>query len=161
MRPDELFALLGDPTRLAIVEVLAQNRHGLSIGEIARALGASHSSVSQHVKLLREGGLLASHRDGRRVVCRLDAESRRRMGDLARGLPGIARRKEAMLSARNRLLGTVTAIERDEVTSAVTLDVNGQTMRSVITTEALDELAVEVGDAAYAVVKATEVMLMR
>lgn len=161
MRPEQLFSLLGDATRLSILEALTARRGGLAVGEIAEVVGAKEPSVSQHLKVLRDAGLVAGRRRGRRVVYRIEPASRRKIADTIARLPGAGARPRIRLSARNRLLGTVTGIQRDGVTSGVTLDVGGQTVHAVITTDALDDLALRVGDAAYAVVKATEVMLMR
>lgn len=159
MAPSQVFAVLADPTRLRILERLEKSR-ALSVGEIASFLRLKEPSVSQHLKTLRGAGLLSHERHGRHVYYRLDQSARRTIAEAVGKLPG-ARRSRSRLSARNRLLGRVTSIERDQITAAVTLDVGGQTVTSVITSAALDELALEVGDTAYAVVKATEVMLMK
>lgn len=64
------------------------------------------------------------------------------------------------LSARNRIKGTVEAITRGAVTSHVVIDIGGGgRVTSSITNEAVDELALQKGDAVYAVIKATDVMV--
>lgn len=63
------------------------------------------------------------------------------------------------LSARNVLPGKVVSIERGAVTSHVKLLVGGTTVTAAITNEAVDELGLKSGDDAYAVVKATDVMI--
>lgn len=63
------------------------------------------------------------------------------------------------ISARNVLPGTVVAVERGAVTSHVRIDVGGQVVTASITNAAIDELGLVVGDAAYAVVKASDVMI--
>lgn len=67
------------------------------------------------------------------------------------------------LSARNRLKGKITNIKKGGVVAGVTieLDKSGDTMYSVITNEAVDELQLKVGDVVAAVVKATEVMISK
>lgn len=65
------------------------------------------------------------------------------------------------LSARNSLKGKVTDIKRGAVMAQVTLDVAGQTIKAAILLESVDELGLKVGDEAYAVVKATEVMIAK
>ncbi|MGH9194470.1 MAG: TOBE domain-containing protein, partial [Acidimicrobiia bacterium] len=124
-------------------------------------LRAKEHSVSQHLKSLRVGGLIRGEKQGRSVVYRIDPGAPRTLRRITAGLPGARAREALRLSARNRLAGEVVAIERDAVASSVTLDVGGQKVQAVITTQALDELGLEVGDSAFAVVKATEVMLMR
>jgi molybdopterin-binding protein len=63
------------------------------------------------------------------------------------------------LSARNGLTGTVTAITRGEAIANVVLDVGGQRVVSSITVEAVDELGLEEGSTATAIIKASDVMI--
>lgn len=63
------------------------------------------------------------------------------------------------ISARNVLSGTVTEIVIGAVTSHVRIDVGGSVVTASITNEAVEELDLKVGDKAYAVVKATDVMV--
>jgi molybdopterin-binding protein len=64
------------------------------------------------------------------------------------------------LSARNLLKGKVLEVKRGQTTAHVKLDVgNGIVITSSITMEALDELKLKQGDAAYAVIKASDVIL--
>jgi DNA-binding transcriptional ArsR family regulator len=69
---DGAWGLLGDPSRRAIFELLA--RAPRSVGELAAELPISQPAVSQHLRVLREGGLVLSHRDGTRRVYRLNPE---------------------------------------------------------------------------------------
>lgn len=63
---------LGPPTRRAVFERL---RGGpLSVGEIAEGLPVSRPAVSQHLKALKDAGLVAEERSGTRRVYRLDTE---------------------------------------------------------------------------------------
>jgi DNA-binding transcriptional ArsR family regulator len=64
--------LLGDPTRRAIFELLAQRPH--SVGELADQLPVSRPAVSQHLRVLRVGGLVVSQPQGTRRVYRLDPD---------------------------------------------------------------------------------------
>jgi DNA-binding transcriptional ArsR family regulator len=61
---------LGDPTRRAIFERLAGGP--LAVGELARDLPVSRPAVSQHLKVLKEAGLVHDERDGTRRLYRLD-----------------------------------------------------------------------------------------
>ncbi|MDO5620387.1 MAG: TOBE domain-containing protein [Paracoccus sp. (in: a-proteobacteria)] len=63
------------------------------------------------------------------------------------------------LSARNRIVGSIIAISRGAVTSHVSIDIGGSVITSSITNEAVDELALSIGDEVYAVVKASDVMV--
>jgi molybdopterin-binding protein len=62
-------------------------------------------------------------------------------------------------SARNRFPGIVTRIERDGLAAIVEIRAGGHRIVSMITREAADELALEVGSPATAVVKATNVIV--
>ena len=63
------------------------------------------------------------------------------------------------LSARNVLKGTVAEISKGAVTSHVRLDVGGNIVTSSITNEAVEELKLKKGMTAYAVIKASDVMI--
>jgi DNA-binding transcriptional ArsR family regulator len=61
---------LGDPTRRAIFERL--RRGPTAVGELARGLPVSRPAVSQHLKVLKEAGLVSERRDGSRRLYRID-----------------------------------------------------------------------------------------
>lgn len=64
------------------------------------------------------------------------------------------------LSARNVLPGRVTEVNRGQTTSVVTLDIGeGKTITASITNRAVDDLALKPGDAASAIIKASEVII--
>jgi molybdopterin-binding protein len=63
------------------------------------------------------------------------------------------------LSARNKLVGTVTAITRGEAIANVVLDVAGQRLVASITVEAVDELGLQEGASVTAVIKASDVII--
>lgn len=64
------------------------------------------------------------------------------------------------LSARNQIKGRVVAVERGQTTGHVRIDIgHGVIITSSITNEALDDLALTVGDEAIAVIKASDVMV--
>lgn len=67
---DESLGLLGDPTRRAIFELLA--RRPSSVGEIAAQLPISRPAVSQHLRALKDGGLVVSQAEGTRRVYQLN-----------------------------------------------------------------------------------------
>jgi molybdopterin-binding protein len=62
-------------------------------------------------------------------------------------------------SARNRFPGIVTRIQRDEVVAVVEIVAGPHRIVSLMTAEAIDEMALEVGDEAIGVVKATNVIV--
>jgi len=66
------------------------------------------------------------------------------------------------LSARNIMKGRVVKVTRGATTAHVKIDVGGGTVVTVsITIEAVDELNLREGDAAYAVVKASDVIVAK
>ena len=63
------------------------------------------------------------------------------------------------ISARNRLKGKVTEVTKGATTAHVKIDVSGTIVTASITNQAVDELGLKVGDEAYAVIKASDVMV--
>lgn len=63
------------------------------------------------------------------------------------------------ISARNQLKGTIVEIVKGATTAHVKLDVGGAIVTSAITNAAVEELKLAVGQKAYAVVKASDVMI--
>ena len=66
-------AALADPTRRAVFESL---RHGpRPVGEIARGLPVSRPAVSQHLRILKEAGLVRERREGTRNFYSVDGDA--------------------------------------------------------------------------------------
>lgn len=66
------------------------------------------------------------------------------------------------LSARNQIKGKVTSVAKGQTTGHVHIDIgNGTTIHCSITNEAIDDLALKVGDDATAVIKASDVMVAK
>jgi molybdopterin-binding protein len=64
------------------------------------------------------------------------------------------------ISARNRLKGEIVEITKGATTAHVRIDIGGGAIVTAsITNDAVDELELKVGDSAYAVVKASDVMV--
>jgi DNA-binding transcriptional ArsR family regulator len=61
---------LGDRTRRAIVLRLAERPQ--AVGELAAGLPVSRPAVSQHLKVLKDAGLVAEHAEGTRRIYRLN-----------------------------------------------------------------------------------------
>jgi DNA-binding transcriptional ArsR family regulator len=64
------FVALSDPTRRAVFEKLAGGPR--AVGEIARGLPVSRPAVSQHLKLLKEAGLVTDRSEGTRRIYQID-----------------------------------------------------------------------------------------
>lgn len=122
----------------------------LRIGEAAELLDVSVATLRRW----EAEGRLRSARStgGQRTISLAEVERlrrARRAGDAAM----------ATRSARNRFEGVVTRIERDKVTALVEVLAGPHRVVSLVTREAVDDMALEVGDLVVAVVKATNVMV--
>ena len=66
----DLFVALADPTRRRIIESLAGGER--SFGELAEQFEMSRPAVSQHLKVLRDTGLVKARADAQRRIYRLE-----------------------------------------------------------------------------------------
>src|SRR6476620_3066981 len=64
------FSALGDPTRRLVFERLA--RRPMSVGKLASGLAVSRPAVSQHLKVLKDAGLVVDREDGTRRIYSID-----------------------------------------------------------------------------------------
>ena len=78
------------------------------------------------------------------------------LGSAAVKTPGKVTMK---LSARNILKGKIVEVKKGQTTAHVRIDVGGSIVTSSITNEAVDELKLAAGQSAYAVIKASDVMI--
>jgi DNA-binding transcriptional ArsR family regulator len=69
-RSDDAWSALGDSSRRAIVECLAERPR--AVGELADVLPISRPAVSQHLKVLKDAGLVAERVAGTRRIYRLN-----------------------------------------------------------------------------------------
>ena len=65
------------------------------------------------------------------------------------------------ISGRNKLQGSITELRFEGLLVQVTIDVGGQEITSIITSDAARALGLKVGTLVYALIKATEVMVIR
>ncbi len=86
----EVAKALGHGHRLEILELLAQGER--SVEALAERAGLSVANASQHLRLMRRAGLLASRRDGKRIFYRPSDPA---VLDLVAGLRGVAERNLA------------------------------------------------------------------
>ncbi len=68
----DVWAVLGDPTRRAILERVAERPR--AVGELAAELPVSRPAVSQHLKMLKEAGLVMDRALGTRRIYRLNPD---------------------------------------------------------------------------------------
>ncbi len=78
----DIFKVLGDPTRVRILDVLSRGEQ--CVCHLAALLGMTESAISHQLRLLRSLRLVRSRRSGRLVYYRLDDEHIRRLLDQGR-----------------------------------------------------------------------------
>ena len=66
MQRSALFRTLGDPTRLAIFELLVKNEH--SVSELVERFEVTQPAISQHLGSLRSARLVSTRRRGRHIL---------------------------------------------------------------------------------------------
>jgi DNA-binding transcriptional ArsR family regulator len=69
---DRVFAALADPTRRTVFEKVAQRPQ--TVGALASQLPVSRPAVSQHLKVLKEAGLVADEARGTSRIYRIDPQ---------------------------------------------------------------------------------------
>jgi molybdopterin-binding protein len=131
---------------------MATDDTSIRIGRAAEMLGVTVDTVRRwaetgRLKTLRSSG-------GQRIVpidevTRLIAERR----------IGVPDRPIVAQSARNRFAGIVTRIEKDRVAAVVEIRAGPHRLVSLMTAEAVEELHLQIGDEAIAVVKSTNVIV--
>jgi ArsR family transcriptional regulator len=96
------FKALGDETRLRLVALLAQQELGraLCVGRLAQELGVTDSAVSQHLRVLKDLGLVHAERRGYRLHYFLDSERLAAYQDLVREQLG----EEFVIRAKGQLV---------------------------------------------------------
>jgi molybdopterin-binding protein len=142
--------------------------------DAARQLGISYPTLKQwiykrRIRTVKTPG--GHHRIPRSEIDRLlfqkGAERRgggKRPAPAAPGaaaISGTGAGLEHFISGRNQLVGRILKLQHAGLLTKVVLDVGGQTITSIITREASRDLGLKVGEMAAALIKATEVMIIR
>ena len=98
----DVFQAIADPKRRLILDLLRDGER--PVGELVPHLGVTMGAVSQHLRVLREAGLVVPRKDGRQRRYRVDAASLREVADwtepYARFWRGRLRRLGRYLDAR-------------------------------------------------------------
>jgi molybdate transport system regulatory protein len=124
--------------------------HTLNAEQAARLLQLK----VKRVQILARQGKLPAFRVGRKWLFRGD-EIERMLGASANdGAP-----RPLELSARNRLMGTVTRLTFDGLMAEVQLRIGDQDLIAVITRSSAERLGLKVGGTAFAVIKSTEIII--
>jgi DNA-binding transcriptional ArsR family regulator len=76
---DLVFRAVADPTRRAILDLLADGER--PVHDLVARFDVSQPAISQHLRVLRDAGLVSSRRDGRSQLYRVEAERLRAVHD--------------------------------------------------------------------------------
>ena len=146
----------------------------LHVPEAARELGVSYPTLKQwiykrKIKTVKTPG--GHHRVPRSEVDRLLFQRGERGHAAPTGpathltpasaFSGVGAGLEHIISGRNQLVGRIIKLQTVGLLTKVVLDVGGQSVTSIITSDASRDLDLKVGETAAALIKATEVMIIR
>ena len=130
----------------------------LRLHDAAQLVGVSYPTLKQwiykgKIKSVKTAG--GHHRIPRSEIDRLTRAGER----------GATRRKKPVgldaISGRNKLFGVINDVRYDGLLAQVSIDVGGQIITSIITSDAARDLGLKKGVSVYALVKAAEVMVIR
>jgi molybdopterin-binding protein len=139
------------------LEVSVQSDELLSPRDAARSLGISYPTLKQWIykKKLHSIRTAGGHH-------------RIPMSEIERFLPRAeekdvlaGRRNFRRISGRNQLVGRIVEVRYSGLLAQVKMSINGQRISSIITADAAREMRLEKGQTAAALIKATEVMIVR
>lgn len=85
---DDVFSVLADPTRRRILDALREEEN--SVGDLVQLLEVSQPTVSKHLKVLREAGVLRMRADGQRRIYSVEPGALRRAANWLAAFPGHA-----------------------------------------------------------------------
>jgi molybdopterin-binding protein len=126
----------------------------LKLNEAAEILRISFPTIKQWIYKGKIGSVKTAgghHRIPQEEIDRiLGNKDRRRVSN---GL--------ASISGRNKLFGTITEAKFDGLLAQIVIDIGGQIVTSIITSDSARNLGLKKGVNAYALIKATEVMVIR
>ena len=91
-----LFKALADPTRLQIIKLLCHchEPEALCVNALAGFLGITQSAVSQHLRVLKNVGLVRGERRGYHVHYAVDFEAIKRFHEVALGALNIEKERD-------------------------------------------------------------------
>ena len=143
----------------------------IGVREAARRLGVSYPTLKQWIyrgKVSTVTTVGGHHRIAQSEIDRLLFQqgrkrqaARRPKTPLPKGRPESGTGLQEIISGRNQLVGRIVALKTIGLLTKVSLDVGGQIVTSVITRDACLDLKLKVGETAAALIKATEVMIIR
>ncbi len=139
------------------LEVSVHSDELLSPRDAARSLGVSYPTLKQWIykKKLRSIRTAGGHH-------RIPASEIERFLPRTEGKDILSgRRNFRRISGRNQLVGRIVEVRYSGLLAQVKLSIGGQRISSIITADAAREMRLEKGQTAAALIKATEVMIVR
>jgi molybdopterin-binding protein len=127
--------------------------------QAASALGISYSTLKQWIYARKIRSVRTAGGHHRIAASELD----RFLGRTKRQAKDVSLRRESFrhVSGRNQLIGRVVEVKIEGLMAKVVLSIGGQFITSIITADAAREMRLKVGDSAAALIKSTEVMILR
>jgi molybdopterin-binding protein len=126
--------------------------------DAAKALGISYSTLKRWILTKKLKTVITAGGHHRVPESELD----RHLHVSAARAPLPERRSDfRRISARNQLVGRIVALTIDGLMAQVSISIGGQRITSVITADAVREMRLRVGQQAAALIKSTEVMILR
>src|SRR5580658_5966750 len=146
------------PRGLSVSAPIMKRDKLLSPREAAQVLGVSYPTLKQwiykgKIRTIKTAG--GHHRIPEPQIDKF-LHRAKETGDVAERRGGFRR-----VSGRNQLIGRVTDIRISGLMAQVTLSIGGQKITSIITADAVQEMRLKKGDTAAALIKSTEVMILR
>ena len=128
----------------------------LKPAEAARIAGVSYPTLKQWIykgKVQSVKTVGGHHRVARSEIERVSGAVHSKPSEKPIGIEAI--------SGRNKLRGVVTDVRYEGLLVQITIDVGGQSITSIITSDATKALGLKKGSSVYALIKATEVMVIK
>ncbi|MEL6436633.1 MAG: metalloregulator ArsR/SmtB family transcription factor [Pseudomonadota bacterium] len=104
---DQLFSALADPTRRAVVQMLAEKKQA-SVSELHAPHDMALPSFTQHLKVLESAGLISTRKKGRVRMVNIEAQQ------LTKAQKWLERQRKVWEARFDRLDALVTSLEQSE-----------------------------------------------
>jgi len=108
----QLFRALGDPTRVRLLDLLAERCRACSVSELAACLDVDLSVVSRHLALLRAAGVLRATKTGRNVLYEIQFDA---VAEILRGIADTLERARDDFNGPGSCVSITTEKEKEEV----------------------------------------------
>jgi ArsR family transcriptional regulator, cadmium/lead-responsive transcriptional repressor len=107
---DELWSAIGDPSRRQVLDLLVSNGE-VTASWLAGRVSFSRQAVSKHLAVLERAGLISRRKQGREVLCRVQAE---RLDQAAQAMAEVAAQWDRRLAMIKRLAEAAHAESKKE-----------------------------------------------